>query len=259
MIAKNSMNDEKQTKNPKTYFGDRVVERSQKPELVRGVFENVAQKYDLMNDIMSFGVHRLWKKAMMDWLCPRAEWRMLDVAGGTGDIAFHLLRRAGRGTVTVLDLTADMLEAGRSRAQAKKCGDAINWIAGDAMALPFDDKIFDCYTISFGIRNVTDIETALAQAWRVLKRGGRIMVLEFSDVTIAPLKQIYDLYSRKLIPTLGEIIANDRDSYQYLIESIRRFPNQERFSTMMKQAGFESVEYRNLSGGIVALHSGWKI
>jgi demethylmenaquinone methyltransferase/2-methoxy-6-polyprenyl-1,4-benzoquinol methylase len=219
----------------------------------------VASKYDVMNDLMSAGVHRLWKDAMMDWLAPRPGQRLIDVAGGTGDIAFRFLTRAPGASAVVVDLTEPMLVEGRARAEAAAMGGALDWVVGDAMALPFADASFDVYTISFGIRNVTRIEAALAEAHRVLRPGGRLMVLEFSRMVSPPLQWAYDRYSFNVIPVMGQIVAGDRDSYQYLVESIRRFPEQERFAAMIREAGFGQVRFRNLSMGIAALHSGWKI
>ena len=243
-----------------THFGYRQVGEGQKAGMVHGVFTSVASKYDVMNDLMSAGIHRIWKDAMMDWLAPRPGQQLLDVAGGTGDIAFRFLRRAGSGArATVLDLTESMLDEGRRRAAAARPGGALDWVVGDAMALPFPDNSFDVYTISFGIRNVTRIEDALAEAFRVLRPGGRLMVLEFSQIPSRPLQSLYDLYSFNVIPRLGQMVAGDRDSYQYLVESIRRFPDQEVFAAMIRAAGFAQVKYRNLSMGIAALHSGWKI
>jgi demethylmenaquinone methyltransferase/2-methoxy-6-polyprenyl-1,4-benzoquinol methylase len=204
-------------------------------------------------------VHRLWKDAMMDWLAPRPGQRLIDVAGGTGDIAFRFLTRAPGASAVVVDLTEPMLIEGRARAEAAAMGGALDWVVGDAMALPFADASFDVYTISFGIRNVTRIEAALAEAHRVLRPGGRLMVLEFSRMVSPPLQWAYDRYSFNVIPVMGQIVASDRDSYQYLVESIRRFPEQERFAGMIREAGFGQVRFRNLSMGIAALHSGWKI
>ena len=241
------------------HFGDRTVAEADKAGLVHGVFTNVASKYDVMNDVMSVGVHRLWKDAMMDWLAPRPGQRLLDVAGGTGDIAFRFLRRAEGTTATVCDMTESMLIEGQRRAEAEHLADRLTWVVGDAMAPPFGDREFDIYTISFGIRNVTRPEDALAEAFRVLKPGGRLMVLEFSQLPNAGLQKLYDAYSFNVIPRMGQVIAGDRDSYQYLVESIRKFPDQDIFAGMIRQAGFEHVRYRNLSMGIAALHSGWKI
>jgi len=242
-----------------THFGFQDVPESEKAGRVRGVFGSVASKYDVMNDAMSLGIHRLWKDAMMDWLAPRPGQRLLDMAGGTGDIAFRFLKRAGRAHATVLDLTEPMLTEGRRRAEAEARGPDLDWIVGDAMALPFETSSFDVYTISFGIRNVTRPEVALAEAFRVLRPGGRLMVLEFSQIPNDLMQKIYDLYSFNIIPRLGQAVTGDRDSYQYLVESIRRFPDQETFLNMVRAAGFENARYRNLSMGIACLHSGWKI
>jgi demethylmenaquinone methyltransferase/2-methoxy-6-polyprenyl-1,4-benzoquinol methylase len=209
--------------------------------------------------VMSGGVHRLWKDAMMDWLAPRNGQRLLDVAGGTGDIAFRFLKRAPGATATVLDMTESMLIEGERRSEAAQLAEKLDWVVGDAMALPFEDNSFDVYTISFGIRNVTRIPDALSEAFRVLRPGGRLMVLEFSQLPNDGLQRLYDLYSFNVIPRMGQVIAGDRDSYQYLVESIRKFPDQETFADMIRNAGFERVAYRNLSFGIAALHSGWKI
>ena len=242
-----------------THFGFQDVPEGEKAGRVRGVFGSVASKYDVMNDAMSFGIHRIWKDAMMDWLAPRPGQRLLDVAGGTGDISFRFLKRAGAGHATVLDLTEPMLVEGRKRAEAEAMADSLDWVVGDAMALPFEDNSFDVYTISFGIRNVTRPEEALAEAYRVLKPGGRVMVLEFSQIPNELMQWAYDLYSFHIIPRMGQAIAGDRDSYQYLVESIRKFPDQDTFLGMVRGAGFENAKYRNLSLGIACLHSGWKI
>ena len=242
-----------------THFGFQTVAEDEKAGMVHGVFTRVANRYDLMNDLMSVGIHRLWKDAMMDWLAPRAGQRLLDVAGGTGDIAFRFLARAPEARATVLDMTESMLIEGQKRAEAENLADRLDWVVGDAMALPFADNTFDVYTISFGIRNVTRIPDALAEAFRVLKPGGRLMVLEFSQLPNPALQWAYDRYSFNVIPTLGQAVANDRESYQYLVESIRKFPDQDSFATMIRQAGFEQVKYRNLTMGVAALHSGWKI
>lgn len=242
-----------------THFGFEDIPEDQKAGRVRGVFGSVASKYDIMNDVMSVGIHRLWKDAMMDWLAPRPGQRLLDVAGGTGDIAFRFLKRAGEGHATVLDLTEEMLIEGRQRAEAEDMGESLSWLVGDAMALPFENNTFDVYTISFGIRNVTRPQEALNEAFRVLKPGGRLMVLEFSQIPNDMLQKAYDLYSFNIIPRMGQAIAGDRDSYQYLVESIRKFPDQETFLGMVRDAGFDNAKYRNLSLGIACLHSGWKL
>lgn len=242
-----------------THFGFEEIPEDQKAGKVHGVFSSVANKYDIMNDVMSGGVHRIWKDAMMDWLAPRDGQRLLDVAGGTGDIAFRFLKRAPGANAVVLDMTEPMLVEGRKRAEAAKLQNQLDWVVGDAMKLPFEDASFDVYTISFGIRNVTRISDALSEAYRVLRPGGRLMVLEFSQLPNAALQKAYDLYSFNVIPKMGKAIANDSESYQYLVESIRQFPAQEPFADMIRDAGFEQVKYRNLTMGIAALHSGWKL
>ena len=242
-----------------THFGFQSVPESEKAGRVRGVFSSVASKYDIMNDVMSAGTHRIWKDAMMDWLAPRSGQRLLDVAGGTGDISFRFLKRARHAHATVLDLTNEMLEEGKSRADAAQLKGSLDWVVGDAMALPFVNNSFDVYTISFGIRNVTCPQDALNEAFRVLKPGGRLMVLEFSQIPNDLLQWIYDRYSFNVIPKMGELIANDRDSYQYLVESIRKFPDQDKFLGMVRAAGFGIAKYRSLTMGVACLHSGWKI
>jgi demethylmenaquinone methyltransferase / 2-methoxy-6-polyprenyl-1,4-benzoquinol methylase len=243
----------------RTHFGDQVVREADKAGMVHEVFTRVASKYDIMNDVMSVGIHRVWKDAMMDWLVPRNGQRLLDVAGGTGDVAFRFLGRAPHASAVVCDMTEQMLIEGRKRAEAERLHDHLDWVVGDAMKLPFADNSFDVYTISFGIRNVTRIPDALSEAYRVLKPGGRLMVLEFSQIPNDMLQRAYDLYSFNVIPVMGQIIAGDRASYQYLVESIRKFPDQETFASMIRTAGFGLVKYRNLSLGIAALHSGWKL
>jgi demethylmenaquinone methyltransferase / 2-methoxy-6-polyprenyl-1,4-benzoquinol methylase len=242
-----------------TWFGDRKVDPRQKTMLVQDVFSSVAGKYDLMNDLMSVGIHRLWKASMLDWLNPRAGQRILDVGGGTGDIAFRILARAPAASVTVCDLTPAMLEQGRDRAFDRNILSGCAWVAGNAEALPFPAMQFDAFTIAFCLRNVADWQQALREAWRVLRPGGRFLCLEFSHVAVPALAKAYDLYSYKVLPWLGEQVAKDRGSYQYLVESIRRFPTQDNLAGMMTKAGFAQVSYRNLSAGIAALHSGWRI
>ncbi|MFD2105256.1 bifunctional demethylmenaquinone methyltransferase/2-methoxy-6-polyprenyl-1,4-benzoquinol methylase UbiE [Tabrizicola soli] len=248
------MQDEKTT-----HFGFQDVPEAEKAGMVHGVFSRVASKYDVMNDLMSVGIHRIWKDAMMDWLAPRPGQRLLDVAGGTGDVAFRFLKRAPGASAVVCDMTEPMLIEGRKRAEAEQMAQSLDWVVGDAMALPFPDRSFDVYTISFGIRNVTRIPDALREAYRVLRPGGRLMVLEFSHIPNDLLQKAYDLYSFNVIPVMGQIVAGDRDSYQYLVESIRKFPDQDTFATMIREAGIGQVKYRNLSLGIAALHSGWKL
>ena len=242
-----------------THFGFQTVPEGDKAGMVHGVFTRVASRYDIMNDLMSGGVHRLWKDAMMDWLAPRPGQRLLDVAGGTGDVAFRFLKRAAGASAVVLDMTESMLIEGRKRAEAERQAEQLNWVVGDAMALPFAGNSFDVYTISFGIRNVTRVQDALTEAYRVLRPGGRLMVLEFSHIPNDLLQKAYDAYSFNVIPVMGQIVAKDRDSYQYLVESIRKFPDQETFASMIRKAGFGQVKYRNLTMGVAALHSGWKL
>ncbi len=244
----------------KAWFGFRRVGAAEKPALVRGVFERVARRYDLMNDLMSGGIHRLWKADLIDWLDPRPGAVLLDVAGGTGDIAVRYLGRAGKDArAIVCDLTPAMLAVGRDRAIDRGIVEGIDWLAGDAQDLPLAERSVDAYTIAFGLRNVTDIDRALAEARRVLKPGGRFICLEFSQVVLPLLRQLYDLYSFRVLPWMGRIVAGDRDSYVYLVESIRRFPAQGALIERMRAAGLDQASYRNLSGGIAALHSAWRI
>ncbi|HET7717335.1 MAG TPA: bifunctional demethylmenaquinone methyltransferase/2-methoxy-6-polyprenyl-1,4-benzoquinol methylase UbiE [Bauldia sp.] len=243
-------------------YGFRDVDLAEKQGLVDGVFNRVAPRYDLMNDLMSGGMHRLWKDALVSRLAPprrpHRSYRVLDVAGGTGDIAFRVAARSEGAEITVADINAEMLAVGRERA-ARQLVRGVSFVEANAEALPFPRGRFDAVTIAFGIRNVPRIDAALAEVLRVLKPGGRFLCLEFSAVDVAWLDRIYDLYSFNVIPRLGEIVAGDAESYRYLVESIRRFPNQARFAAMIEGAGFERVEYQNLSGGIAAIHSGWKL
>lgn len=242
-----------------THFGFETIPEAEKAGRVHGVFSSVASRYDLMNDVMSAGIHRLWKEATIDWLAPRPGMRLLDVAGGTGDISFRFLDRIkGDGHATVCDMTQAMLDEGAQRAEKRGLWN-VDFVCGDAMALPFEDASFDAYTIAFGIRNVTRVEDALAEAYRVLKPGGRFLCLEFSQIPAPGLQWLYDRYSFNIIPPMGQAITGDRDSYQYLVESIRRFPDQDAFESMIRNAGFGQVKYRNFSMGIVALHSGWRL
>ena len=245
-----------------TSFGSRTVAIDRKQGLVDNVFHSVAGRYDLMNDLMSAGVHRMWKSAMVSWLAPPRSgqpYRVLDMAGGSGDIAMRIAARSGgHAEITVADINGSMLDVGRRRA-AKEGTPGLDFVEANAEDLPFADKTFDAYTIAFGIRNVPRIEAALDEAYRVLKRGGRFLCLEFSDVAVPVLDRIYDVYSSNVIPVLGHLVTGDRESYTYLVESIRAFPNQAAFAAMVADAGFSRVAFRNLSGGIVALHSGWKV
>jgi len=242
----------------RTHFGFRTVGESEKAPLVRRVFDSVAERYDLMNDLMSLGVHRLWKRALIDRLKPRADLTLLDIGGGTGDIAM-LWRDAGGGPATVVDVNPSMIAVGRKRAAERGHDSGIAWSAGDAENLPSADRTFDVATSAFCLRNVTRLDAALAEAYRALKTGGRFVVLEFSKMSLPGLDRLYDAWSFKVLPALGEKIAGDRDAYQYLAESIRRFPPQEQFARMFGQAGFERVGFHNLSGGIAALHWGWRL
>jgi demethylmenaquinone methyltransferase/2-methoxy-6-polyprenyl-1,4-benzoquinol methylase len=245
-----------------TSFGFREVGAGEKQPLVDEVFRKVAGRYDLMNDLMSGGMHRLWKDAMVAWLNPprNRDWSVLDMAGGTGDIAFRIAEASGgRARVTVADINASMLEEGRRRAARMGLGTGIEFVEANAEDLPFADGSFDAYTISFGIRNVPRIDRALAEAWRVLRRGGRFMCLEFSAVEVPILDRLYEAWSFGAIPAIGGAVAGDAESYRYLVESIRRFPDQRRFAGMIGAAGFEKVAWRNYSGGIAACHSGWKL
>lgn len=243
-----------------THFGFQTVDWDEKASRVKGVFDGVASRYDVMNDAMSFGAHRLWKRHFIKQLPLRNGVRMLDQAGGTGDIAFGYQRRAHKENckvhITISDINTQMLEQGRLRAVDENMLD-VQWMTADAQQLPLPDASLDLITMAFGIRNVTDIPAALAEMYRTLDVGGQVFILEFSKVSM-PLQPFYDAYSFHLIPKMGEVIANDHDSYQYLVESIRQFPDQKRFANMLKDAGFSSVRYENLMGGVVAIHHGVK-
>ena len=244
-------------------FGFTEIPAHEKASKVQGVFDAVASRYDLMNDLMSAGMHRPWKDAVAARLNPRPGERILDLAGGTGDLArrFKALADNARdrnggapSEIIVVDINAEMIAAGRERGL-----DGLGWAVGDAEALPFPDNSADGYVISYGIRNVTDIPKALREAYRVLKHGGRFYCLEFSKPTTGALEAIYDAWSFNAIPPIGKVVTGDADPYQYLVESIRRFPDQDTFAQMIKQAGFNRVEYTNFAGGITALHGGWKV
>jgi demethylmenaquinone methyltransferase / 2-methoxy-6-polyprenyl-1,4-benzoquinol methylase len=253
------MDQESQT----THFGNRDVPLSHKQTLVNDVFHSVASRYDLMNDLMSGGLHRLWKEAMITALNPPRggqPFALVDVAGGTGDIAFRAARNVGAGfRATVCDINADMLEVGRNRAVKLGLDDRVSFVEGNAEALAFADRSFDAYTIAFGIRNVPRIDVALKEAYRVLRPGSRFLCLEFSTVDLPGLDRIYDLYSFRIIPALGRAVTGDAESYRYLVESIRKFPRPAVFAEMIGAAGFSRVSHRIMSGGIVALHSGWRL
>jgi demethylmenaquinone methyltransferase/2-methoxy-6-polyprenyl-1,4-benzoquinol methylase len=242
-----------------THFGYQQVPIEEKAERVAGVFGSVAARYDLMNDVMSFGIHRLWKRFTIDVSGVRAGERVLDLAGGTGDLAAKLADRVGmQGQVMLADINAAMLREGRERLVNRGVVANIEYLQADAECLPFPDDYFDCVTMAFGLRNVTHKERALAAICRVLKPGGRALILEFSKPSIPGLQPLYDLYSFKVLPLMGKLIARDADSYRYLAESIRMHPDQETLKRMMQGAGFERCDYYNLSGGIVALHKGYK-
>ncbi|WP_454623626.1 bifunctional demethylmenaquinone methyltransferase/2-methoxy-6-polyprenyl-1,4-benzoquinol methylase UbiE [Bradyrhizobium cenepequi] len=246
-----------------THFGFRDVPLGEKQTLVNEVFRSVASRYDLMNDLMSIGLHRVWKDIMITQLNPpksEAPFALLDVAGGTGDIAFRAAKAGGPGfRATVCDINADMLAVGRNRARAQHLDDRVSFVAGNAEALSFPDRSFDAYTIAFGIRNVPQIDVALREAYRVLRPGSRFLCLEFSTVDVPGLDRLYDLFSFKVIPPLGRAVTGDAESYQYLVESIRKFPRPNAFAEMITAAGFARVKWEILSGGIVALHSGWRL
>ena len=245
-----------------TSYGFRQVAEGEKQHLVNDVFHKVAKRYDIMNDVMSGGLHRLWKDALVTALNPRKDpsYKVLDVAGGTGDIAFRIVEASGRkGHATVLDINGSMLAVGAERARKKGLSDNLTFVEANAEELPFQPNSFDAYTIAFGIRNVPHIDVALSEAYRVLKRGGRLLVLEFSEVGLPLLDRFYDEWSFKAIPQFGKMITGDSEPNQYLVESIRKFPNQENFAAMIRQAGFSRVTYTNYTGGIAALHSGWKL
>jgi demethylmenaquinone methyltransferase/2-methoxy-6-polyprenyl-1,4-benzoquinol methylase len=243
-----------------TWFGYKKVAAGEKEHLVETVFSSVADNYDLMNDLMSGGIHRLWKNKFVRMMHPRANKSLLDVAGGTGDISFRYRTIAGDAAkITVCDINKDMLRVGRDRAIDRGYLSGFEWVHGNAEKLPFDDMSFDLYSISFGLRNVPRIDDALAEAFRVLKPGGEFFCLEFSHVKNAAFRKIYDAFSFKIIPLIGEKVAKDRDSYQYLTESIRQFPKQQELAVRLENVGFENIRVINLSGGIAAIHTGIKL
>ena len=239
-------------------FGFREVPETDKPSLVSGVFDRVAPRYDLMNDLMSIGVHRLWKRALIDWLKPRPGMQLIDIGGGTGDISFQFIAAGGTDAV-ICDPNWEMLSEGRDRAINRGLLQVPRWICGTAEQLPFPDNAADACVTAFSLRNVTRLATSLSEIRRVLRPGGRFLCLEFSHVSLPLLSSAYDAYSFRLLPVLGQLIAGDREAYQYLVESIRRFPDQETLAEAIGAAGLSQVKYRNLSGGIVALHSAWRL
>jgi demethylmenaquinone methyltransferase/2-methoxy-6-polyprenyl-1,4-benzoquinol methylase len=245
-----------------TSYGFKSVGQGDKQGMVNEVFHRVAGRYDLMNDLMSAGLHRLWKDALVAWLNPpkRPGWRVLDVAGGTGDISFRIVEASHRQAhATVLDINGSMLAVGKERAEKRGLSANTDFVEANAEELPFADETFDAYTIAFGIRNVPRIDVALSEAYRVLKPGGRFLCLEFSEVDMPLLDKIYENWSFNAIPRIGQMVTGDGEPYSYLVESIRKFPNQSNFAAMITRAGFDRVSYRNYSGGIAALHSGWKL
>lgn len=251
--------DNKPASGDTTHFGYRDVAVEDKTRLVHGVFESVAKKYDLMNDLMSLGVHRLWKRHFIAMSDIQPGQRVLDLAGGTGDIAALLSQRVGtRGTVVLSDINAAMLTLGRQRLEDRGITGNLEYALANAENLPFADREFDAVTIAFGLRNVTDQAAALKEMQRVLKPGGRALILEFSQVQFEGLKKIYDSYSFHVLPWLGKLVADDEDSYRYLAESIRKHPDQEKLAGMLVDAGFSNVTYNNLTGGVVAIHSGYR-
>lgn len=264
MIEENDQAAAKTDEEAQTSFGFRDVSLAEKSRLVRGVFDSVAPRYDAMNDLMSFGLHRIWKSALIDQLRPRPGMHLLDVAGGTGDIATRFLDAVAdkdpskSSHVTVCDVNQEMLGVGRDRALDAGRLTGLDWICGDAEALPLADKSVDAYTITFGIRNVTDREAALREARRVLKPGSPFLCLEFVPADFGPLQGVYDFYSFHIVPAMGQVVARDKDSYKYLVESIRKFPSPNRFVEMMDAAGFSNCRSRLMAGGMVALFSGWR-
>jgi len=246
-----------------THFGEQTVPLADKQGLVDDVFHSVAKRYDLMNDLMSGGLHRAWKDALVTAVNPPRsdkKFALLDLAGGTGDVAIRVVEAGGPGTrVTVCDINAEMLAVGAERAAARGHDGAVTFEQGNAEQLPYPDRSFDCVTIAFGIRNVPRIERALSEAQRVLRIGGRFLCLEFSSVDVPGLDKLYELYSFQVIPRIGQAVTGDREAYQYLVESIRKFPKPKAFASMIEATGFRRVSFKAMTGGVVALHSGWKL
>ena len=239
-------------------FGYRTVQRSDKAGLVREVFNSVAGRYDVMNDLMSGGVHRLWKAAMIDWMAPQPHQNLVDLAGGTGDISMRFLSSGG-GVACITDINQAMLQAGRGRRNLQRMASQLSWCVANAESLPFESRVADFVTIAFGLRNITDRQAALNEAYRILKPGGRFLCLEFSHVQNRPLSSLYHSWSFNILPVMGQVIAGDADSYRYLAESIRTFPTKEVLADMFAQAGFAQIRLRSLSAGIACIHSGWKL
>lgn len=246
-----------------THFGYENIPLEEKQSRVDDVFHSVARRYDLMNDLMSGGLHRPWKDALVTAVNPPKsgrDFRLLDLAGGTGDVAFRVVDAGGAGTrVTVCDINAEMLAVGRERAEQRGYDQSVSFEQGNAEELPYADRSFDCVTIAFGIRNVPRIERALSESYRVLRIGGRFLCLEFSSVDVPGLDALYELYSFQVIPRVGQAVTGDREAYQYLVESIRKFPKPKAFAQMIEAAGFRRVSFTQMTGGVVALHSGWKL
>ncbi|MGB2303490.1 MAG: class I SAM-dependent methyltransferase [Candidatus Puniceispirillales bacterium] len=256
-MTKSSSNTPHSVDNAKLVdFGDQLIPASEKQQRVNDVFHSVASSYDMMNDVMSLGIHRLWKDQLMNMITPEAHHQLVDLAGGTGDISARFLQRGGKLAV-ICDINTDMMLAGRGRPDLHRYGKSLQWLAGNASALPLMDASADIVTISFGLRNVTDRDAALREALRILKPGGRFYCLEFSHIRNRPLSAMYAMWS-ELLPVMGALIAKDATSYRYLAESIKRFPDQETLAAMMGMAGFARVRHRDLSGGIAAIHCGWK-
>lgn len=253
------LNSSEEAVSDKTHFGFKQIDKEQKESMVADVFHSVAAKYDLMNDVMSLGIHRIWKRYTIDCSGIRPGQKVLDLAGGTGDLAAKFSRIVGEtGQVTLADINHSMLMVGKEKLTNMGIMANLNYVQANAEALPFPDNHFDLVTMAFGLRNVTEKSNALASIFRVLKPGGRLLVLEFSKPTSDVLSKVYDTYSFHLLPKIGQLVANDAESYQYLAESIRMHPDQETLESMMKDVGFEQISYTNLTGGIVALHRGFK-
>ena len=255
---KNRLNDLYQEKKTFTYFGFDKIDEADKDRMVKGIFNNVAPHYDIMNDLMSFGVHRLWKNSLIKRLRPNSSMELIDVGGGTGDLAIKFLQNGGK-KVSIVDINEEMLRIGRDRTINFSFTKEPKWILSSAERLPFEDSTFDAYVTAFCLRNVTHLNKSLDEAIRVLKPGGRFLCLEFSELVLPQLHKIYDLYSFNILPLIGQVIAKDSDSYKYLVESIRKFPNQQEFASQIKNAGMENITFQNLSCGIASIHSAWKI